>query len=192
MKPDPMYRDDGEFKTWRDGKNTREYDLWQHIRTRCYDESQRWKYPWYVDCTVDKRFHSYQNFAAWATKQVGFAEGFQLDKDLLVRGNRIYSPDCCVFLPTSINSLLNRNSKIRGDMPIGVRQKDKSREVYTAQMSQGQKKVYIGTFSCPSEAFHAYKIAKEQFMKEMAEKYKAVIDPRAYAALMAYQVEITD
>ena len=42
------------------------------------------------------------------------------------------------------------------------------------------------------EAFNAYKKAKENYLKELANKWKGKIDPRAYEALMNYEVEITD
>ena len=51
---------------------------------------------------------------------------------------------------------------------------------------------HLGLFNTELEAFKAYKTAKESFIKEQAEKWKSQIDPRAYEALMNYQVEIND
>ena len=56
----------------------------------------------------------------------------------------------------------------------------------------GVGKEYLGTLDTELEAFHAYKHAKEAYVKELAEKWKDQIDPRAYNALMKYEVEITD
>ena len=51
---------------------------------------------------------------------------------------------------------------------------------------------HVGYFNTEIEAFEAYKQAKENHLKEVAEKWKGKIDDRAYNALMEYQVEITD
>ena len=51
---------------------------------------------------------------------------------------------------------------------------------------------YLGVFETEMEAFYAYKEAKEAYIKELANKWKDQIDPRAYDALMDYQIEITD
>jgi len=190
---DPMYRDSGEFKTNKDRKvkNSREYECWQHMRARCYKDTKN--YPGYVGCTVSEEFHSFQSFAAWAVLQIGFSTGFQLDKDLLSKGNRVYSARYCVFLPHEINSALIRHRKNRGDLPIGVRMVSGQRlRPFRASMSRGQKCFPLGSHQTPEQAFVAYKTAKEEYIKELASKYKDAIDPRAYAALMDYTVEITD
>ena len=54
------------------------------------------------------------------------------------------------------------------------------------------KSEYLGSFNTEIEAFNAYKVAKEAFVKEVAEKWKSQIDKRAYDSLMNYTVEITD
>lgn len=190
---DPMYRDEGVFKTWRDGKNSREYNLWHSMRSRCYKNDIHKNYAGYQGCTVAPAFHGFQAFAAWVTKQIGFSEGFQLDKDLLIKGNRVYAPERCIFLPLTVNSLLIQNRQIRGVLPIGVRYvKDQPNRPFMAHISRGQKNLHIGSYSTQEEAFNAYKVVKEEYIKEVAEKYRSVIDPRAYGALMSYQVEITD
>ena len=62
-----------------------------------------------------------------------------------------------------------------------------------AQVNKNKgKSEHLGFFNTEIEAFNAYKVAKEAFVKEQANKYKSQIDPRAYEALMNYTVEITD
>jgi len=191
-KIDLMYCDKGEFKSYIGDKGTREYSLWQGIRARCFRNSSK-KDAGYKDCTVDPRFYGFQAFAAWVTKQIGFYDGFQLDKDLLVKGNRTYGPDQCIFLPHEINSSLIKNSGIRGDLPIGVlRNAGQAINPFRACISISQRNRRIGSYETPNEAFLAYKEAKESAIKELAHKYKHAIDPRAFAALINYQVEITD
>jgi hypothetical protein len=193
-KPDPMYRDDGEFKTIREGKAAKEYSAWYHMRHRCYLADRSKRYKGYEDCEVAEEFHSFQRFATWAIGQVGINDGFQLDKDLLVKGNRIYAPDTCLFLPGEINRILIRNKDKRTDMPVGVmyRPEHVSGKPYVACVNKNSKSVALGYFDSIEKAFLSYKVAKEEILKAVAEKYKSVIDPRAYAALVAYQIEITD
>jgi hypothetical protein len=131
-------------------------------------------------------------FIDWCEKQVGFSDPlFQLDKDILVKWNKIYSPKTCVFVPREINLAITRSDSSRGEFPIGVSWSHKS-EKFGAYLSEFGKLRYLGMFPTPEEAFYTYKSAKEKYLKVLADKYKDVIDRRCYEALCAYQVEITD
>ena len=137
-------------------------------------------------------FHKYSHFKEWCNKQVGFdQDGWQLDKDILVKGNKVYSPNTCVFVPKEINCLIIHRKSVRGEYPIGVTFDPKIGK-FRSQMNRGGKKTHMGLFSYPEEAFYAYKEAKEDYIKEVANKWKDQIDHRVYKALMNYQVEITD
>lgn len=169
--------------------------LWLGINDRCkHGGKKHILQPSYVGC--ENHFESFQEFAEWCQTQVGYntfdekLRRFHLDKDLLVRGNKIYSPDTCLFLPVELNSLLVKANKIRGACPIGVSAR---RGKFFAQCQAGNAtNVHLGTYATVDEAFCAYKNFKESFIKQQAEKYKDVIDPRAYNALMHYKVLITD
>ena len=129
----------------------------------------------------------------WWHSQIGFGvDGWHLDKDLLVKGNKVYSEDTCVFLPNEINSLLTKRTASRGEYLIGVSWY-KTRKAFKAQVNKNKgKPENLGYFKTEIEAFNAYKTAKEYFVKEQAERWKGKIDERAYEALMDYEVEITD
>ena len=179
------------------GRNTKEYALWQSMLQRCYSDTYQKKYPTYKGCKCSENFKSYEYFYEWCNKQIGFGNDgngnpFQLDKDLLTKGNKVYSEDSCVFIPSEINSLLIKCTASRGEHLIGVswHKRDKA---FVAQV--GKSKVcseWIGSFNTEIEAFNAYKQAKESFVKEQAEKWKSQIDERAYNALMNYEVGIDD
>ena len=175
------------------GRNTKEYVLWHSMLERCYSDKSKKKHPTYEGCEVSGNFKSYECFYEWCHKQIGFSnQGWHLDKDLLVRGNKIYSESACVFLPQEINSLLVKRENMRGKHLIGVYW-DKTNKAFKAQVSKNKgMQEHLGVFNTEIEAFKAYKTAKESFVKEQAEKYKSQIDPRAYEALMNYKVEITD
>ncbi len=175
------------------GVITKEYDLWCSMLRRCYSDSYKKRYQTYDGCEVSDKFKSYEYFYEWCQKQVGFDnKGWQLDKDLLIKGNKVYSEDSCVFIPKEINLLLTKSDKIRGKHPIGVswNKRDKA-FVAKVKKNKGESE-YLGYFKTGIEAFNAYKQAKEVFVKEQANNWKLQIDPRAYNALMNYTVEITD
>ena len=170
----------------------KEYQLWAGMIRRAYDKNLHERLPTYTDCLVANEFRRFSSFNEWCQNQIGFGlDDWQLDKDILDKGNREYHPDKCVFLPREINSFLRTRKKSRGLLPIGVTTLSRS-SGYMALLNNKKEKIYLGTFPTPELAFQAYKAAKEQAIKNMANKWKDKIDPRAYDALMNYRVEITD
>ena len=175
------------------GVNTKEYALWKHMLRRCYSNTYKKKYTTYEGCEASENFKSYEYFYEWCHRQVGFGvDGFEIDKDLLVKGNKVYSENTCVFLPQEINKVLTKRESSRGEYLIGVYWCN-TKKVFVARVNKNKgKQEYLGYFETELEAFNAYKIAKESFIKEQAEKWKDKIDERAYEALMNYTVDITD
>ena len=179
------------------GVHTKEYKLWTSMLERCYSGNSRNKYPTYEYCEVSDNFKSYEYFYGWCHKQIGFdndgnGNPFQLDKDLLVKGNKVYSEYSCVFIPREINQLLTKSTASRGEYLIGVYY-HKGDKAFKARVNKNKgKQEYLGSFKTEIEAFNAYKQAKEAFIKEQANNWKSQIDERAYEALMKYTVEITD
>ena len=175
------------------GRNTKEYMLWYSMLTRCYSDAFKKKRPTYEGCKVSNSFKSYEYFYEWCNEQIGFGnQDWHLDKDLLIKGNKVYSENTCVFIPSEINSLLVKNTASRGEHLIGVYWHNK-RKAFEARVRKNKgKSEYLGLFTTEIEAFNAYKVAKEAFVKEQANEWKDKIDIRAYEALMNYTVEITD
>lgn len=181
---------DRKYLTKVNGKHLREYLIWREAIARCYSPIFQKKRPTYVGCSASENFKSYSYFYEWCQTQIGFGKkGFELDKDLIFKGNKIYSEDTCLFLPSELNSLLTSNKAGRGTLPIGVTAVGNRFRVYCGREPAS---IFVGSFKTPEEAFNAYKQAKENRVKTQAEKWKALIDPRAYAALMAYEVSPTD
>ena len=175
------------------GVQTKEYMLWKSMLKRCYSDTYQKKYPTYKGCAVSEDFKSYEYFYEWCNKQIGFDnKDWQLDKDLLVKGNKIYSESTCVFIPAEINSLLIKCTASRGSYLIGVCWHKRDKVFMTTVSKNKGKQEFLGYFNTELEAFKAYKTAKDSFVKEQANKWKGQIDPRAYEALMNYTVEITD
>lgn len=173
---------------------TKEYSLWSGMLQRCYTDYQKsGRNLTYVDCTVSENFKNFQYFAEWCQGQAGFGlRGWHLDKDILAKGNKTYSEDNCIFVPSELNVLFNKKKKQRGEYPIGVSKSSKPTHNYSSCCNHEGRQVWLGYHSSVESAFSAYKTFKESVVKEAAVKWKDQIDPRAYQALMKYQVEITD
>ena len=175
------------------GVTTKEYDLWNGMLVRCYSDNFKKKNPTYEGCEASENFKSYEYFYEWCQKQIGFNnEGWHLDKDLLIKGNKVYSETTCVFLPQEINKILTKRTTSRGEYLIGIYW-SKTHKAFKAQVGKNKGgREYLGLFNTELEAYNAYKIAKESFVKEQANNWKSQIDPRAHEALMKYTVNITD
>lgn len=172
-------------------RKTKEYDLWVNMLNRCYSENFHRRHPAYLDCETSSEFLVFSKFRDWCQNQIGFNQPtFELDKDLLEKGNREYHPDKCVFIPKEINSSLRTKKKSRGDLPIGVCMVKNGK--FRVQLNDSSGIRHLGSFSTPEQAFQVYKHAKENHIKLLANKYRDQIDPRAYEALLNYKVEITD
>ena len=110
----------------------------------------------------------------------------------MIKGNKVYNENVCVFLPQEINQILVKRTASRGEYLIGVCWHN-TNKAFMAQVGKNKgKQEYLGLFNTEIEAFNTYKTAKEAFVKEQANKWKSQIDERAYEALMSYTVEITD
>ena len=179
------------------GKSLKSYETWKHMLSRCYSGEYQKKEPTYKDCYVCEEWHNYSNFKKWYDDNYYEIDGerMALDKDILVKGNKTYSPNTCVFVPQNINTLFIKSNKIRGKYPIGVTfNKDKNK--YQAQCNtlingKNMKKA-LRLYNTIEEAFNAYKQFKEANIKQIADYYKENIPDKLYEAMYNYKVEITD
>lgn len=171
----------GKYKSSINGKQTFLYLAWKRVLDRTYSNN----YPSYKDVTICEEWHNFQNFAEWYEKK--HIQGFSLDKDILIKGNKVYSPETCCFVPSEVNMLFVKCDKSRGNCYIGVYY-SKQIKRYVVKVNQ----VYIGCYKTNLIAFQAYKVAKEKQIKEIAEKHKEKITKPTYRALINYKVEITD
>lgn len=190
------YYGDIHINTHTDKLYDKSYNVWSKIIKRCYDEKQHLLQPTYQDCIVCDEWHNFKNFREWYLShyyQVDNNERMCVDKDILFKGNKIYSPQTCCIVPNEINVLFTKTDKKRGQYPIGVYYKKRDCK-FIAQCKHGGQKSqkHLGSYNTPEEAFKAYKKYKEQYIKQVADKYKQYLEPRVYQALYNYQVEITD
>lgn len=200
------YNSKGTYRTRipPENKKTKECQLWENIRIRCeyLPKINENRFGKYSDVSCCEEWLDFQNFAEWfyKIKQSGYYKSdWQLDKDLLLKDNKIYCPEYCVFLPTEINKALNTKSRCRGELPLGlsfrIRKKIVNRnKIYVNFVCKDEQFTYRNVVN-PDEiekGFYLYKTAREKYIKHLAEKYKEDIDPRAYKALIQYEVCIDD
>jgi hypothetical protein len=169
------------------------YTAWTSMIKRRYNPNRLTRNPTYNGCKITEEWLNFQNFARWFMSQVR-GNAYQLDKDILCKHNKVYGPQYCCLVPAQINSLFIKCNRSRGKYPLGVsRHKDFEVNPYVAVCNDGNgKSCHLGCFRSQEEAFIAYKLFKESVIKQKAELYKDVIEPRVYDALMKYEVEITD
>lgn len=176
------------------------YRLWVGMLDRCYNEQYHKKHNTYIGCSVCDEWLYYPNFKKWIISQKNYSSmkanpnEWNIDKDILIKNNKIYSPDTCCIVPKSINLLLVNNEAKRGEYPVGVCM---TKDGIVASINNPyipQKTIRLGTFKNVADAFKKYKETKEMYIKQVAnDAYKnGDIDKRCYEAMMNYVVEIND
>lgn len=166
------------------------YTSWNGMLQRVYNSQTPTAKRNYDHCEVLPIWHHIEGYADWFKTQK-VEDKWQLDKDLLVKGNTVYGPDTCLFLPREINTFLTDRSNYRGPYPVGVTYHERL-DKYQATCNVNAKSQYLGVYQSAEEAFYVYKTVKEKYAKDLAEKWKGVVDYRAYEALLKYEVLITD
>jgi hypothetical protein len=137
------------------------YTQWKDMLRRCRSEVFHQKYPTYIGCTVADEWIRFSDFLAWY-QQESPQQGYQLDKDLLYPGNKVYSPNTCIFVPRHINLLL-RGSQSHTTLPVGVYKRGKR---FIAVCKVNSQSIYLGSYSTPQEAHHAYSQYKVQVVQK--------------------------
>lgn len=172
------------------------YSHWYPMFDRVYGKNVL---PAYKGVAICEEWHNFSNFNLWFNNNYyqSYDIKLALDKDILVKHNKVYSPKTCIFVPELINSLFIKAINARGDLPIGIYWHKRDEE-YRAQCSMidletnKRKNIWLGAYDNPTDAFNAYKQFKESHIKQIAEHFKSQIPEKLYTALINYEVEITD
>lgn len=165
------------------------YKVWFGMIQRCYSQKVQFVRPTYKGCTVSEEWLRFSNFKKW--HDANYVEGYHLDKDLLVKGNKVYSSETCCYVHPLVNIQISNTSNRRGSCCFGVM---KEYRKYLALITKHGKQIRLGTFDTEEEAFVAYKVAKEQYIKELADKYynESLITQKVYEALYKYEINASD
>lgn len=179
-------------------KSTREYMTWYHIIQRCFSSRLKEKQPAYRDITCCDEWLLYENFYDWLHSQPNFDKWYSgkrwaVDKDILIKGSKVYSPETCCLIPQNVNCLFLKREAERGLYPIGVSYR-KDGFLASCHSPFTNSREELGYYSTPEKAFSIYKAYKEDIIKKVAEiEYKAGnITEDCYQAMMNYEVEIDD
>jgi len=160
------------------------YRAWSGMLKRAYCPKFHARQPTYIGVTVCEEWHSFMAFRAWMETQDW--EGKQLDKDIIAPGNKVYSPDTCVFVSPNLNTLLTDRAAARGEWPIGVCF-DKAKKKFCAYIKEGGKQRNLGRFTCPHEAHMAWRKAKVRIVRDAAREQD---DLRVYDGLLRHAARI--
>lgn len=154
------------------------YVIWHSMIRRCYSPVYQAKNPTYKGCTVCDEWIYFTSFEKWAKNN--YSDGKHLDKDILIRGNKVYSPDTCIFVDQRVNKLLNNHARKRGKYLQGVTIRKDTRK-FRAEISINGNTFYLGEYASEEEAHIVYRIEKANYIMEVAKTQK---DKRVKSALI--------
>jgi len=157
---------------------------WMNMLQRCYSLEFQKDRPTYKYCSVHSDWHNFQNFAKWFEEN--YIEGYCLDKDFTVIGNKIYSAENCRFIPNEINVLLTNVSTKEGHYLLGVNLHKGGR--FQATISINNQRKYLGLYNTEIEAHNAYKKAKLLYIKEQLTEYKKEVGDIIFENLINYSI----
>lgn len=160
----PVYKKENGKIVWQ----CPHYRTWKSMLSRSYSGKLKKKHPAYLDVTVCEEWHSFMNFRSWMVEQDW--EGKHLDKDILFQGNKMYSPNTCVFVDGVVNTFLTDCAATRGEWPIGVDWFERTKEFRSSCSNPFTKKrEHLGYFTCPNQAHLAWKARKYELACQLAD-----------------------
>ena len=179
------YLGSGNYVAKINDKHTKEYLVWRTMFVRCYNEEYNKKHPTYQNCEVCKEWYDFQVFAEWFSQNYYTVnnEIMDLDKDFLSNGNRIYSPESCIFLPQFINKAIVHSN-------MNFSKSSTSNNKYHARISKRSKQIHLGYYDNLEDAIRVYIKAKEEYLKELAYEYKALLPKRVFDVLENYRIGV--
>lgn len=158
------------------------YMAWKSMLQRCYYAKEHAQYPSYIGCSVCPEWLTFSTFHSWW--KIHHRDGYHLDKDLLVPGNKVYSPDTCVFVPPELNTFLIDSARARGKYLIGVNKHSSRRERYIAYVCINKQQEYLGLFDDMYDAHDCWWTKK----LELAEEFRTLCDtihPQLFDGVLA-------
>lgn len=147
------------------------YKVWYNMVSRVYGKAYGKVYDAYRGCSIAAEWSSFMTFRGWMETQDW--QGNHLDKDLLQRGNKLYSAETCIFVSREVNNFLIDRQE--GELPKGVTLNKSGSYV---AMCCG---LYLGSFATAEEAGIVYNSTKIEKGIELAGKQKC---PKIKSALL--------
>lgn len=160
----------------------RGYKAWTQMIMRCYNPTYLNKKSSYRDAYVCNDWMMFTPFLEWWRQ--AYIDGYHLDKDLLITGNKIYRPEACVYIPPDLNTFTADNRSVRGEHPIGVCWHKGDSRFQSEVMGPGGKRIHLGRFKTALEAHEAWFEKKI----ELAQRFKPIcetIHPKLFEGLIS-------
>lgn len=154
------------------------HSLWRELLRRGYSEKEKQRHGGYTNSEVQSGWHKFSSFKEWMVKQNH--QGLSLDKDILLKGNKIYGPELCCFVPAYVNTCLVLSDSIRGGLPVGVSISKAyveagRRNIYNAAIKNKRADSYkqknLGNFETAYEAHDAWRTEKIKILEKVIEDY---------------------
>lgn len=163
------------------GKHVKAYKVWHSMMKRCYSIKYQEYQPTYKGCTVCEEWHFYGDFKKWFDTNYYEVENevMHLDKDILVKGNKVYSPNTCIFVPQSINCLFSEHDT---EISRGVTFR-KDTKKYTAHISIENIRTTLGCYNTKEEAELSFIKARKEYVEKTLKKYENKIPLEIYDKL---------
>lgn len=176
------YLGEGKYYTDKTELEFKTYCAWRKMLERCYSEKFRHLNIAYIGCTVCKEWHCYQTFAEWYItnyNEVG-TERMHIDKDILIKDNKIYSPETCIIVPQRINMIFMTKTRVNdADLPNAI-----------CRCVNGFKAAYngksLGVYKTLEEAIEKHDSVKRIHIRKVAEEYKGKIQTKLYDAMLRW------
>ena len=181
------YNSGNKHKRTIGGVSTPIYKTWNDMLRRCYSSKFQDKYPTYKGCTVCDEWHNFQVFAEWFDSYPYKKTGYHLDKDILVKDNKEYSPDNCCIVPQEVNKLLCGRGSAKKLYPQGV-YFDSAKKRFVAGLKIDSKQVRLGVFKNPDDAYDCYRKYKTEHIRSKALMWTGHLEERVILALMNWSL----
>ena len=181
------YLGDGCYKSQYQGVVSETYQVWRGIVQRCYSRRKHLINPTYLGCTMSLDWLNFQNFAEWYEGNSFYGLGYEVDKDILVKGNKVYSAETCCLIPPIINASVVYPTPKNGSS-LGVTERKGRKRSFEVYIREGGEKSYLGAYSTEEEAFGVYKKSKERYLKCLAESWRGRVSEEVYKALINWEV----
>lgn len=175
----------GRHKSKVDGRNTLAYSTWIGMFIRCYRKNIKQSDISYIGCLVAPEWHNFQNFADWYEGHDSYGLSYHLDKDLLKKGNRVYSPELCCLIPPELNAAIVNPAPSSTGLPVGVNLCKRSGRFRVRVNEKGVSR-YIGRFDSVDAARAAYVEAKECHIKALAKDWQSRVAENVYNSLISW------